>query len=103
MEGSALERGLSRLTDTLSKQIDTWQRDKDDEKNSGEGTMGYLKTHNKYLVFLARNCDRHPEVMCVGVLGRDLFDCLRRSCDVARHVAMSSGSLCPSRTALPMG
>ena len=67
------------------------QRDKDDDKNFGEGTMGYLKTHNKFLVFLARNCNRYEDVLCPGTLGRDLFDNLRRRCDVARFVIMDSG------------
>ena len=58
-EQGAIERGLDRMTDKLSKHLDSLQRDKEDDKNYGEGSMGYLKTHNKYLVYLARNCDRH--------------------------------------------
>ena len=98
-----LERRLSRLTVTLSKQLDTLQRDKDDDKNNGEGILGYLKNHDKYFVFLARNCDRHGDAFCAGVLGRDLFDSLRRACDVARNVVMERGFPVPISNRIAYG
>ena len=43
----------------LTKIFDHIQRNADDQKNQGEGTMGYLKSPNRFLVYLARGCDEY--------------------------------------------
>ena len=49
-----------------------------------EGSMGHLRGSNRFLVYLARGCDELDVTLCEGLLGRDLFDALKRTSDGAR-------------------
>ena len=65
--------------------------------------MGYLKSANRYLVYLARGCDTYYVRFCPSVLGRELFDSLRRICDVGRHQLMGRGFPVPMRNRIAYG
>ena len=61
---SALTRGAGPTTAETNDRDDKMVRclqqilvERQDAKNQGEGTLGYLKSINRFLVYLARGCD----------------------------------------------
>ena len=52
------------------------------DRNLGEGTLGYLNGPSvKYLAYLARGFGEYNVEVCAGLLGRDLYDALKRAGD----------------------
>lgn len=49
-----------------------------------EGTLGFLRGRVRWHVFLARGCDTLKVSVCEGLLGRDLYEEMRRAGDGAR-------------------
>ena len=65
------------------------KKQSEDDKNLGPGTLGYLRGLAKWLVYLARGVDEFGVTVCSGLLGRDLFDGLKRAGDRARASLMA--------------
>ena len=87
----------------LTKIFDHIQRNADDQKNQGEGTLGYLKSPNRFLVYLARGCDEYKVSIGTARLGRDLYDDLRRSGDVGRGLMVQLGFPCTMTNRIAYG
>ena len=63
----------------------------EDDKNLAEGTLGYLRGSARWLTYLARGCDELDVVVCEGLIGRDLYDSLKRAGDSARALLTATG------------
>ena len=88
------ERQLAALERLTASQNEI-RRLQEDEPKIGEGTLGALRGQPRWLVYLARGCDSFTVTMCPGLLGRDLFDGLRRAGDAARVLLTQAGFLVP--------
>ena len=65
--------------------------------------MGYLKSPNRFLVYLARGCGEYKVSIGTARLGRDLYDDLRRSGDVGRVLMVQLGFPCTMTNRIAYG
>ena len=82
--GTHLEPALRLGLAPISNVLDAFRRQNEDDKASAEGTLGYLRGHARWYVFLARGCDEMEVSLCEGLHVRGLYDGLRRAGDGAR-------------------
>jgi hypothetical protein len=82
--GTHLEPALRSGLAPIGHVLDALRRQNEDEKATAEGTLGHLRGHCRWYVYLARGCDEMEVSLCEGLLGRDLYDGLRRAGDGAR-------------------
>ena len=75
----------------------------EDEAKIGEGTLGALRGDSRWLVFLARGCDTFQVGLCPALLGRELFDGLRRAGDAARGLLTQVGFPVPISNRIAYG
>ena len=95
----AIRGGLAPLGSVL----DSIRRQNEDDKQLAEGSLGYLRGHARWWVFLARGCDQLTVGVCEGLLGRDLYDGLRRAGDGARALLTLSKWPVPINTRIAYG
>ena len=69
---------------SMGATLEGMQRQGEGDENPLEGTLGYLGGNARWLVFLARGCDELQVSVCEGLVGRELYDGLRRAGDSAR-------------------
>ena len=69
----------------LAANLELTHRLHEDDAKHAEGSMGYLRTNEpRFVVYMARGFDRLKVVLCKGLVGRNLYDALRRGSDSQR-------------------
>ena len=96
------ERHVAALNRLTAAQEDV-RRLQEDETKVGEGTMGALRGDARWWVYLARGCDEFRVDLCPGLLGKDLFDGLRRVGDAARALLTQVGFPVPISNRIAYG
>ena len=82
---SPAERLVVKSLATLGHHITTGQRLSEDDAKHAEGSMGYLRSNEaRFLVYMARCFDRLRVKLCKGLVGRALYDGLRKGSDSHR-------------------
>ena len=103
---AAIQATQSQHVATLERLVATHEearRFQEDETKVGEGSLGALRGDARWLVYLARGCDTFRVGLCPSLLGRDLFDGLRRAGDAARTLLTQAGFPVPINNRVAYG
>ena len=72
--------------DRMIHALEGIRKSAEDEKAHTKGTLASIRRSEELDVFLARGCDTLTVEVCGTLLGKDLFNGLKRACEHAKHL-----------------
>ena len=96
-------RNTGHVLQQVGQTMQAIQRNTIDETEEKEGTMGYLRSVNRFLVPAVRGWNTFNVTAGEGVIGRRLFDELQTAGDLGRVNVRKAGFPCPMTNRIAYG